>query len=231
MEKISYSHTDISKKILLLLTSLYVCFDLASDLLLYDLAKVTTNLVINSSAFCYTFTYFINDIITELFGIRDGKFTVWLGIFCDWVFIWLVVAIISLPSPTNFESSGCYHIVLDPMIRISLVEVPGILIGRFINIYFLARTKVLLNSRFFWLRSILSSCLGAVVHTILVDFFVWVGITSFSTIISIIFLNSLINIAAILLLSWAPFLIVYFIKNKLGIDEFDYKEKFNPFKL
>jgi len=51
----------------------------------------------------------------------------------------------------------------------------------------------------------MSSCFGTIAHTVAGDFVIFWGIASYSTIASILFL--------------------------LGIDEFDYKEKFNPFKL
>ena len=227
----NYSRTETAKKILMLLLCLYLSINLACDILVHDLVKLTPTLVINSSALCYTFTYFINDIITEIFGLSQGKLTVWLGVLSDWIFTLLIIGIISLPGPDGFQLTKQYHAVLDPMLRLPIIVIPGILIGRFTNIYFLAKSKILLNSRFFWLRSVLSSCLGAVLHTIFVDFFAWVGLASYSTISSLIFFNSMINVFAILSLSWVPLGIVYFIKTKLGIDEFDYKEKFNPLKL
>jgi uncharacterized integral membrane protein (TIGR00697 family) len=229
--KINYSQKEIAKKVLMLLLCLYLSINLASNVLSHNLVKLTPTLVINSSALCYTFTYFINDIITEVFGLSQGKFSVWLGILSDWIFTWLIVGIISLKSPDGFPLSAQYHAVLDPMARIPLIGIPAIIIGRFANIYFLSKMKILLNSRFFWFRSILSSCLGAVFHTIFIDFFLWVGLVGYSTIASIIFFNSMANIFTILFLSWIPLLFVYFVKNKLGIDEFDYKEKFNPFTL
>ena len=124
-----------------------------------------------------------------------------------------------------------FHYVLDPMSRISIAEIPSIFIGRFLNIYFLAKTKILLKSRFFWLRSTGSSYVGTIVHSVIGDFFVFLGVVSFSSIASIILLNSLSNILTITFLSWIPVLVVYFIKNTCGIDEFNYKEKFNPFTL
>jgi uncharacterized integral membrane protein (TIGR00697 family) len=229
--KINYSQKEIAKKVLMFLLCVYLSINLASDVLSHDVVRLTPTLIISSSALCYTFTYFMNDVITEIFGLGPGKFTIWLGIFSDWIFVWLIVGIISLKSPDGFHLSTQYHAVLDPMGRIPLVGIPGIIIGRFANIYLLSKMKILLNSRFFWLRSIISSCLGAVLHTIFVDFFLWVGLVEYSTIVSIIFFNSIMDIFTIVFLSWIPLLFVYFIKNKLGIDEFDCKEKFNPFTV
>jgi uncharacterized integral membrane protein (TIGR00697 family) len=218
------------KKLLIILICFYICIDLASDVVVHKLVPIG-HLVINASAFCYPLTYLVNDIITELFGFTYGRLTIWVGILADWIFIWLVIGLVSLPSPEVFHLSAQFHNVLDPMARISIVEIPAIIIGRFLNIYLLSKSKVLLNSRFFWLRSMASSCFGTVAHSVFVDFLMFWGIASYSTIASIMFLNSLSDIFTIIFLSWIPVVIVHFLRNKIGIDEFNYKEKFNPFKI
>ncbi len=227
-----YDHQklELGKKVLIILICFYISIDLASNVVVHKLVPIGS-LTINASAFCYPFTYLVNDVITELFGFKYGRLSIWIGILADWIFIWLVIGLISLPSPDTFHLSEQFHNVLDPMARIPIVEIPGLVIGRFVNIYFLSKSKVLLNSRFFWLRSITASCFGTIAHTAIGDFFMFLGIASYSTIASIIFLNNVCNLFTIIFLSWIPLIVVYFLKNKLGIDEFDYKEKFNPFKL
>jgi len=229
--EIDNKKAELGKKILILLICFYISIDLASDVLASRLVPLGHNhLMINASAFCYPVTYLISDTITELFGFSYGRLTIWIEIIVDWVFVWLIIGLISLPLPENSSIAVHFHAVLYPMSRVAISEVPALIIGRFINIYFLAKSKILLNSRFFLIRSMASSCLGAVTRTIIVNYFIFSGVLGYSAIASIVFIRSLFDIFTIVFLSWIPFLVVYFVRNKLGIDEFNYKEKFNPFK-
>jgi len=217
----------IREKLLMLLAVLYIAFDLTCDVTAHRYVSFFSYTLIGSSLI-YPLTYFINDIITEIFGFKYARNMIWLGVLADFIFSFLIIGINKLPSPHFWHLRESFIAVLDPMLRLNVGGLMGILVGRFLNIYLLSKTKVLLKGRFFWARSIFSTSLGICAHSIVLDIITFYGVVPDHQFLSIMMTNYLTNASSVLLFFWIPTIIVEIIKSKYHIDTYDEKISYNP---
>jgi len=220
----------IKERFLMLLAVLYITLDLACDVTAHRYVSFFSYTLIGSSLL-YPLTYCINDVITEIFGYKYAKNMIILGILADFIFSFSIAGINRLPSPEFWHLKNSFINVLDPMIRLNIGGLFGICVGRFLNIYLLSKSKVLLNGRFFWARSIASTSLGICAHSIILDIITFTGVVPAHQLYSIMATNYLTNAFSVLLSFWVPTLAVEFIKAKYHIDTFDDNINYNPFSF
>lgn len=224
------NETDIRQKLLLILGILYITFDLACDVTAHRYVDFYSLTLIGSSLI-YPLTYFVNDVITEIFGFKYARFMIWSGVLADFLFSFLVIGIIHLPAPQFWDLENEFTNVLDPMLRLNIGGLVGIVVGRFVNIYLLSRLKIAMKGRFFWFRSILSTSLGICVHSVILDVITFTGTVPTDKLYSIMLMNYITNFSSVLLFFWVPTLIVEFIKIRWHIDTYDERISYNPFSF
>jgi len=217
----------IRERLLMFLAVLYITLDLTCDVTAHRYVTFFSFTFIGSSLI-YPLTYFINDVITEIFGFRYAKNMIWLGIMADFIFSCLIIGTNKLPAPAFWPLKDSFIAVLDPMLRLNIGGFLGILVGRFFNIYFISKTKVLLKGKFFWIRSIFATSIGICAHSIVLDLITFYGAVPTQHFYSIMFTNYLTNALSVILFFWIPTVIVEIIKNKYQIDTYDENINYNP---
>ena len=215
---------------LMVLMALYICIDFASILLSHKQVMVFGFVAIGSSM-VYPLTYGINDITTEVFGYSTGRMIIWIGIFMDVIYISTTHFVVSLPSPHHWALGQEYKDIVYPFARTIISGTVGVFAGRFLNIFIISKLKIFLKGRLFWLRSLISTATGISFHSIITDTLIFIGIISVNKIISIIILNILFNcLFTVVFLYFVNFSATR-LKLVLGIDTYDSRTRFNPFRL
>ncbi len=82
-------------------------------------------------------------------------------IFSSYIFL-----VLKLPYPTFWNRNGIYIQIMKPYLRFTLASTASIIIGSWLNIYFLSKWSRLVHGRYFALRSLGSSCIGELFVTI-----------------------------------------------------------------
>jgi|GEM_PF-6647042 len=147
-------------KLLVLLAILCATFLHLSLLFQSDLVAIRT-IYVSATIFVYPFTCITLDIIAEVYGYRFAKQTLWATVVANLIFGLLAALSAKLPSPsfwTHYDKA--YDYAMSPMFRTVFVGLGSIIIGQFINIYIITKLRVLIQGRFFALRSIASSMVG-----------------------------------------------------------------------
>lgn len=147
-------------KFLLLLAILCATFLHLALLFQSDLVAIHSTYV-SATIFVYPFTCIILDIIAEVYGYKLAKQTLWATVVANLTFGLTTTLSTKLPAP-NFwlHYDQAYDYAMSPIFRTVFVGLGSIIIGQFINIYAITRLKILVNGRFFMLRSIGSTIVG-----------------------------------------------------------------------
>lgn len=146
----------------------------------------------------------IMDIIVEIFGYKIAKQIFWASMLTQGIFCFICAALAYLPDPNAVPggtSAIDYHAVLGPLPRIFTSCFIAILLGVWVNSRLLAKWKLLLNGRYFWLRSIGASGIGDGIFVVLSTFLANVGDIPLHLLRRFLVTNYLIELVALIILA------------------------------
>ncbi len=212
------------------LAMIYITVMLSSMILAYKYLEIGT-VVTTGAAAIFPLSYFLSDIITEVYGFNISRRLIWTALFCELIFVSLTLLMIKLPSPLDFHHQKEFNFVIGSMPRVYLATIIAVLLGAFINAYAISKLKILARGKLFWLRSITSSAFGEAAFTILVDAITYYGIVANSRLAEMITVSFSIKILSSIILAIPGTIAVHLLKVKESVDVFDYKTNFNPFRL
>lgn len=183
--------------------------------------------------FVFVFTFWICDIVGEVYGYAYPRLFIWVGAACQFTFALVVTLVSHLPVPTYFNSDyiHAYNIVYDPTLRYVASGLAALLIGEFANVYLLAKWKIKFRGRFFVIRSLVSTAIGQGLLTVIVDILNYTGKIAFDQILSMMLSGFLFKIICAAILVFPAWLLVRWLKSAENIDHFDVNTNFNPFTL
>ncbi len=130
--------------------------------------------------------------------------------------------------PNHNES---YHFIFGHIVRAYFALTIASIAGNFINIYFISKSKLLFLGKHFWFRSLLSTCLGELIFTIIGGSLAYVGIEPWSRIIFLMLDGYLFKVLYAFIVVWFVVLIAKFLKKSENVDVYDHNVNYNPFKF
>lgn len=215
-------------KALTLLSMLYLSIILSANILVFKLTLLGTH-TISAGAFLIPTWFILGDIIAEVYGYQESKKLIWFSLFCIFIFSIICVFFIVLPSPAGWNHQAEYNYVLSHQLNIFMGLALAMIGGSFLNAYLVAKWKILIRGKYFWLRSLGSSLTAQIIFTIVT--------------LSVDLHNTLPHKALLELMLFSfPFKMVYLavgtipatfivliLKKIEGIDIYDHNLKFNPF--
>jgi len=182
-----------------------------------------------AAIFVFPLSYIFGDVLTEVYGYRVARRVIWLGFICNLVFVFFAWVGQILPSASFWEGQGSYESILGYTPRLLAASFLGYLAGEFANSAILARMKILTKGRWLWSRTIGSTIIGQGLDT--------------SIFITLAFIGTGASVPTMILHHWfakivieatctpATYAIVRWLKKKEGIDTYDYKTSYNPFRI
>lgn len=129
-------------------------------------------------------TFFITDIVCELWGQNYAKKTVYVGIFG--LIIVIVQQFISVHWPSSIESSALYNKVLSQNPRVAFASFSAFFISQFLDINIFHRIKKATKGRFLWARNNGSTFTSQTIDSIVFVLLACYGTYSNAQILSII---------------------------------------------
>ena len=176
-------------------------------------------------------TYFFQDVITEVYGYKISRQIIWGAMFCALVSASMLVLVVHLPAESSWKYQKDFDTVLDPMLRVAIASTIGTLFSSFINIYLLAKWKILVKGKYFWIRSLTSTAIGELILTVVSVLIGFIGRADFHSILNIILYAFLFKVFFSFIGIYPEVILVRFLKKSEGLDTFDYGTNFNPFKF
>lgn len=174
------------------------------------------------------FWFVLSDIITEIYGYSVARKIIWMSFICHLIFSVLCEIALHINYPSFWQGQAGYEFVLGHLIRITFSGFIAYIISGTINIYLLARWKLLVKGKYFWLRSIGASTIGELIYTVLAVVMIQFHVLTFSQITQIIMTSYTIKIIGSLISAFPANMIVFLLKR---IEIFPNTEnKLNPFQ-
>lgn len=180
--------------------------------------------------YIYPFTFILCDIVSEVYGYAMARKFIWIGAFCKLLFTMTAIGVVHLPSPTGFNNNA-YATVFNPVLRFVIAGFIAVIIGEFINIYFLSKWKMKLQGRLFWLRSSVTIAMGQAIVSIIVDVLAFSNNMPWHSLCWMMVSGYFWKMIYTFLAIYPAWVLVKFLKKSENIDIYDYGINFNPFRL
>jgi len=175
----------------------------------------------------FPLSYIVGDILTEVYGYRQARRVIWLGFFCNLIFVIIAWVGQVLPPAPLWEGQEAYESILGQTPRLLAASFCGYLAGEFANSFVLARMKILTRGRWLWTRTISSTVVGQGLDSAIFIPGAYFGAPFFVPIVILHHWLAKTCIEAIA--TPLTYTVVNYLKRKEAIDTYDYETNFNPF--
>jgi uncharacterized integral membrane protein (TIGR00697 family) len=187
--------------------------------------------IFTGAIFVFPISYIFGDILVEVYGYSRSRKVIWTGFFvliCMSIIYWLVGL---LPPAPGWENQEAYLVILGVVPRIVIASIIGFWAGEFSNAFVLSKLKIFTSGKHLWTRTISSTIVGEGVDTALFTLIGFFGIIPNQILVMVILSGYTFKVCYEVLATPLTYKIVGFLKKKEGVDHFDYKTNFNPFKF
>ena len=146
-------------KYMTFLSMIYVTFLMAATVMAYKVINISI-FSIPGSTVIYTFSFFLGNIYSELYGSENAKKLIWQSILTGYLFAILIAIVNLFPSPDYWNLKEQFDAVLGHVLRFTNSGIIGYLISSFLNVYLIAKWKFQLKGRYIWLRSLAATSIS-----------------------------------------------------------------------
>lgn len=215
---------------LTVITALFVTVLLVSNIASSKLTSFWW-LVFDAGTLLFPLSYIFNDVLTEVYGYKVSRRVIWTGFGCVLLASLVFIVVGMLPSAPDWPYQSSYEAILGLTPRIVFASLVAYLIGEFANSYILARMKVAMQGKQFWVRAIGSTIIGQLLDSAVFVLIAFSGLFSFSVIVMIVVSNFIFKTLVEIVLLPITYKVVAFLKRKEGVDYYDRDTRFNPFSF
>lgn len=216
-------------KIFVVICAMFITCLLLSNLVASKIIKII-NISLPAAVILFPITYIFGDVFTEVYGFQKSKMIIWLGFVCNVFAVFIYIVTIALPYPEFWTGQEAFRIVLGTTPRILVASLVGYLFGEFTNSIILSKLKVKMVGRKLWMRTISSTIVGEAFDTIIFIFVSFWGNVNGGILLQMMIFQYIWKVCYEVVLTPVTYVVVKWLKNKEGIDVFDYKIKYHIFK-
>ena len=185
--------------------------------------------VVPAAIFVFPISYIFGDVLTEVYGYAQARRVIWLGFFCNLVFVFFAWVGQIMPPASFWTGQQSYAAILGYAPRLLLASFVGYLMGEFVNSYILSRLKVLTRGRWLWTRTISSTIAGEGLDTAIFITVAFAGTPSFMP--AIILYHWTAKVAVEVAATPVTYAVVGWLKREEATDVYDRSVNFTPFSI
>lgn len=212
----------------LILTCLFVTCLLITNIVAGRLVALGP-MTLTADLFLFPVTYIFGDVLTEVYGFRRARLTIWMGFAANLFMAVVFILVISLPSPSFWHQESAYRTVLGFAPRIVAASLIAYFAGEFSNSMILSRMKILTSGKWLWTRTIGSTVVGEGVDTLVFMSIAFSGIYSVRIFLGMVLVQYCWKVAYEVMATPLTYYIVNRLKHLEGIDTYDHGVRYNPF--
>ena len=176
--------------------------------------------------------YVLGDVLTEVYGYARARRCIWAG-FAAMLFLALMSwAVVTLPPAPGWGGQAAYEQVFGQVPRIVFASMTAFWAGEFANSYVLARMKLLTRGRMLWSRTIGSTIVGEGIDSLLFYPLAFLGAPGWtpSLVGHVLLTQWVLKVSWEVVLTPVTYAVIGFLKRGEGIDVFDERTDFTPFR-
>jgi len=176
--------------------------------------------------------YVLGDVLTEVYGYARARRCIWAG-FAALIFMafmaWVVVA---LPPAADWTGQASYEAVFGQVPRIVFASIVAFWAGEFTNSYVMAKMKVWTAGKHLWTRTIGSTVAGQGVDSLIFYPLAFLGAAGWTNdlVLKVLITQWVLKVSWEAILTPVTYAVVGFLKRREGLDVYDRKTDFTPFK-
>jgi uncharacterized integral membrane protein (TIGR00697 family) len=215
-------------KYLLPLAMFYMTIKITTVFLIYKIVTIGS-FSASASTIVIPLWFITGDIIAEIYGYKMARNLVWIAIFCQFIFAFICSSFAGIVSPDILQHQRAYEEILSGFPRVAFASFLAILLGGIFNAYVLTKWKILLDGKYFALRSIGASAIGELIFTICAYIVEFAGMTPISKIIELMAISYLVKLIINPILLIPASILTKFIKYHENISVYSSLKQSNLF--
>ena len=220
----------LNSKYILLIAMIYTAISVAADVVAYKYTRFFS-LIESGATILFPLTYVIGDVVSEVYGWGISMRLVWFGLFSEAFFALCLMLVIHMPSSSIGHHQKEYTDILGNIWLFVLAGIIADAIAGLLNVFFISKYKVRWKGEFFWIRSIISTCISEFILILITVLIAFIPVIHFKATMHVFWdAYKLEIIYAILFVAPAQYC-VSLLKRAEGIDVYDYGVSYNPFKF
>lgn len=165
--------------------------------------------------------YILNDILTEVYGLKRAKYVIWFSFLANLLFVGAVALVSLLPNAPFWTDQKAFDTILGFTPRLLFASFVAYLVGSFANAIVLSKMKVATAGRHLWARTIGSTIVGEGLDSLIFVSIAFWGIIPNPAILNLVGTQWLLKTAYETVMTPVTYLVVNYLKKKEGIDEYD----------
>lgn len=178
----------------------------------------------------FPLSYVLGDVLTEVYGFARARRVVWVGFGASIFAAAMSWVVVSLPPAPGYEGQAALAAVFGQVPRIFIASIFAFWAGEMANAFVLARMKVLTGGKHLWTRTIGSTVVGQGVDSLIFYPLAFWGIWENSLVLQVLATNYALKVAWEVILTPITYRVVAWFKRAEGLDVFDTRTDFTPFK-
>ena len=211
----------------LIITALFITCLLTANIIAGKIADFGGQFL-PAAVIVFPLSYIFGDVLTEVYGFRQARLTIWLGFLCNLImvaFFWLGGL---LPAAPFWSGQPAYDTILGVTPRILGASFAAYLVGEFANSVVLARMKVATRGRWLWMRTIGSTIVGEGLDSLVFIILAFAGTPAGANLFDLIWRQWLFKTVYEVVATPLTYAVVTFLKRAEGMDVYDTHTVFNP---
>ncbi|WP_380875217.1 transporter [Sphingomonas sp. DBB INV C78] len=176
--------------------------------------------------------YVLGDVLTEVYGYARARRCIWAGTAALLFMAFMSWVVVKLPPAATWGGQAAYEQVFGQVPRIVFASITAFWAGEFANSYVLARMKVWSKGKHLWTRTIGSTVVGQGVDSLLFYPLAFWGAEGWThdLVLKVLVTQWVLKVSWEVLLTPVTYAVVGFLKRREGVDVYDERTDFTPFK-
>jgi len=179
----------------------------------------------------FPFSFLLSDLITEVYGYKHARKTIWTGFLFNIIFIGYGQLVAHLPSPPYQTNNEIFNTLIAADLRIIIASTISYLIAEPLNSLIMAKLKIKMHGRNMSVRYVTSTFTASLVDSSIFSVIAFYNVMSNSNLVELILTMWLIKVAIEIFGLPISILITNKIKRAEQMDIYDYKTKFTLLSL
>ncbi len=179
-----------------LIEAMFVGAIIAANLTSVKMVSLFGGLITVAGTFVYVATFLFTDVVNDVYGKREARNLVMMGIYAQLLFLGFVILSVVFKFPGWWENQEAYKSVVMVTPRIFVASFITYLVSQHHDVWFFAKIKGWTKGRQLWLRNNLSTIVSQFYDAILFTVIAFAFVVPFKILVVMAFTSWLIKVIA-----------------------------------